>query len=160
MGSFEDLTIIYNTACMAKCMLHNQTLKSADKFLEHELGLCEYDWVRNCAVELGRTENIQREESIGTLWVWREDRRHPDITNHPSECWWHQHLTSVPPVLTYGCKSDLGLLSQRYWSGATRWCSFPFSLSWSCPSWNYILVRKQEEECILTDWFFYLFKTF
>lgn len=43
MGSFEDLTIIYNTTCMAKCMLQNQTLKSTDKFLEHELGLCEYD---------------------------------------------------------------------------------------------------------------------
>lgn len=34
---------------MAKCMLRNQTLKSIDKFLEHELGLYEYDWVRNCA---------------------------------------------------------------------------------------------------------------
>lgn len=136
---------------MAKCMLRNQTLKSTDKFLEHELGLYEYYWVRNCAVELGRTENIQREESIGALWVWGEGRRHPDTTNSPSESWGHQHMTWLPPVLTYGCKSDLGLMSQRHGSGATRWHPFPFSLSHLCPSWNYILVRKQEEECIVTN---------
>lgn len=43
VGSFEDLTIIYNTVSMGKCVLRNQTLKPIDKLLEHKPGLQEHD---------------------------------------------------------------------------------------------------------------------
>lgn len=66
MGSFEDLTIIYNIMSMRKCVLRNQKLKPTDKLLEQKLELCEYDSVLNRAVELGGADSIQRMEcSIG-----------------------------------------------------------------------------------------------
>lgn len=67
VGSFEDWTVIYNIASMGKCLPRNQALKPTDKLLEHKLGLYDYDWVWNCAVELGRAENIQGKESLEEL---------------------------------------------------------------------------------------------